>query len=45
MPPDIGKLNKEINAMLAIRSRFAFATPPAEFGKLIADNTEKMGGR
>jgi tripartite-type tricarboxylate transporter receptor subunit TctC len=52
-PADIvGKLNKEINAALAdpvIKARFAdlgstvFPTSPAEFGKFIADETEKWG--
>jgi tripartite-type tricarboxylate transporter receptor subunit TctC len=46
----IGKLNGEINAALAdpkIKARFAdlgstvFPTSPAEFGKFIADETEK----
>jgi tripartite-type tricarboxylate transporter receptor subunit TctC len=48
----IGKLNREINAALAdavIKARFAdlgsivFPTSPAEFGKFIADETEKWG--
>jgi tripartite-type tricarboxylate transporter receptor subunit TctC len=48
----VDKLNKEINAALAdprIRARLAdmggteLAGPPAEFGKLIADETEKWG--
>ena len=48
----IGKLNGEINAGLAdpkLRARFAdlggtvLAGLPAEFGKLIADDTEKWG--
>ena len=48
----IGKLNKEINAALAdpvLKARFAelgstvFPTSPAEFGKFIADETEKWG--
>jgi tripartite-type tricarboxylate transporter receptor subunit TctC len=48
----IDKLNKEINAGLAdpgIKARFAdlggvvFPTSPAEFGKFIADETEKWG--
>jgi tripartite-type tricarboxylate transporter receptor subunit TctC len=48
----IEKLNKEINAALAdpqIKARFAdlggsvFAGSPADFGKLIADETEKWG--
>ena len=48
----IGKLNREINAGLAdpkIKARLAdlglavFAGSPAEFGKLIADETEKWG--
>jgi tripartite-type tricarboxylate transporter receptor subunit TctC len=48
----IGKLNKEINAALAspvTKARFAdlggvvFPTSPAEFGKFIADETEKWG--
>jgi tripartite-type tricarboxylate transporter receptor subunit TctC len=48
----IGKLNKEINAALAspvIKARLAdlggtvFPTSPAEFGKFIADDTEKWG--
>jgi tripartite-type tricarboxylate transporter receptor subunit TctC len=47
----IGQLNREINAALAdhnIRARLAdvgptLAGPPAEFGKLIADETEKWG--
>ena len=48
----IGRLNKELNAVLAdpkIKERFAdlglIAMPmtPAEFGKLIADETEKWG--
>jgi tripartite-type tricarboxylate transporter receptor subunit TctC len=48
----IGRLNKEINAGLAdpvIKARFAelgstvFPTSPAEFGKFIADETEKWG--
>jgi tripartite-type tricarboxylate transporter receptor subunit TctC len=47
-----GKLNKEINAALAdpkIKARLAdlggtvLAASPAEFGKLIADETEKWG--
>ena len=47
---NIGKLNKEINAALAdpnIRARLAnlgvtvLSSSPAEFGKLIADETEK----
>jgi tripartite-type tricarboxylate transporter receptor subunit TctC len=52
-PPEIiGKLNKEINAALAdpvLKARFAnlvstvFPTSPAEFGKFIADETEKWG--
>ena len=46
----IGKLNKEINAILAepkMKARFAelsaslLAGSPAEFGKLVADETEK----
>jgi tripartite-type tricarboxylate transporter receptor subunit TctC len=48
----IDKLNKSINAELAdpvIKARFAdlgstvFPTSPAEFGKFIADETEKWG--
>ena len=48
----VDRLNKEINAVLAdpkIRARFAEVggTPlpgsPADFGKLIADETEKWG--
>ena len=48
----IGKLNKEINASLAdpvLKARFAdlggtvLPGSPAEFGKLIADETEKWG--
>ena len=48
----IGKLNKEINAGLAdpkIRARLAdmgsmpLVLSPADFGKLIADDTEKWG--
>jgi tripartite-type tricarboxylate transporter receptor subunit TctC len=48
----IDKLNKEINAGLAdpgIKARFAdlgatvFMGSPADFGKLIADETEKWG--
>jgi tripartite-type tricarboxylate transporter receptor subunit TctC len=48
----VGRLNKELNAVLAdprIKERFAdlglIAMPmtPAEFGKLIADETEKWG--
>jgi len=48
----IDKLNKEINAALAdpkIKARFAdlggtvFPTSPADFGKFIADETEKWG--
>jgi tripartite-type tricarboxylate transporter receptor subunit TctC len=47
----IGKLNREINAALAdhnIKARLADVGPtlagsPAEFGKLIADETEKWG--
>jgi tripartite-type tricarboxylate transporter receptor subunit TctC len=48
----IDKLNKSINAGLAdpvIKARFAdlgstvFPTSPAEFGKFIADETEKWG--
>jgi tripartite-type tricarboxylate transporter receptor subunit TctC len=48
----VDKLNKEINAGLAnprIRARFAdlgvmvVAGSPADFGKLIADETEKWG--
>jgi tripartite-type tricarboxylate transporter receptor subunit TctC len=48
----IGRLNKEINAALAspvMKARFAdlgssvFPTSPAEFGKFIADETEKWG--
>jgi tripartite-type tricarboxylate transporter receptor subunit TctC len=48
----IGKLNKEINAALAdpkIKARLAdlggtaFVGSPADFGKLIADETEKWG--
>ena len=48
----IGKLNKEINAGLAdpkIKARLAdlggtlLAGSPADFGKLIADETEKWG--
>jgi tripartite-type tricarboxylate transporter receptor subunit TctC len=48
----IDKLNKEINAALSdpkIKARFAelggtvFPTSPAEFGKFIADETEKWG--
>ncbi len=52
-PPDIiDKLNREINAVLAdpkIRERFtdlggtAIGGSPAEFGKLVADETEKWG--
>ena len=52
-PPDIvDKLNKEVNAALAdskMRTRLAdlgstpFGGVPAEFGKLIADETEKWG--
>jgi tripartite-type tricarboxylate transporter receptor subunit TctC len=48
----IGRLNKEISAAHAdpvIKARFAdlggtvFPTSPAEFGKFIADETEKWG--
>ena len=48
----IDKLNREINAALAdpkIKARLAdleawcFALSPAEYGKLIADETEKWG--
>jgi tripartite-type tricarboxylate transporter receptor subunit TctC len=48
----VDKLNKEINASLAepkIKARLAdlsgavLALSPAEFGKLIADETEKWG--
>ncbi len=48
----VDKLNKEINAALAdpkIKARLAdlggtvLAGSPADFGKLIADETEKMG--
>jgi tripartite-type tricarboxylate transporter receptor subunit TctC len=48
----IGRLNKEINAALAdpvIKARFAdlgatvFPGSPAEFGKFVADETEKWG--
>ena len=48
----IDKLNKEINAALAdskLKARFAdlggtvFPTSPADFGKFIADETEKWG--
>jgi tripartite-type tricarboxylate transporter receptor subunit TctC len=48
----IGKLNEEINAALAspvMKARLAdlggtvFPTSPAEFGKFIADDTEKWG--
>ena len=48
----IDKLNKEINAAVAdpkIKARFAdlggtpLALTPAEFGKLLADETEKWG--
>ena len=48
----IGKLNKEINAALAdpkMKARLAelggtpFVGSPADFGKLIADETEKWG--
>ena len=48
----VDKLNKEINAGLAdpkMKARFAdlgataFPTSPAEFGKFIADETEKWG--
>ena len=48
----VDRLNKEINAGLAdpkLRARLAdlggtaFASSPAEFGKLIADETEKWG--
>jgi tripartite-type tricarboxylate transporter receptor subunit TctC len=48
----IGKLNKEINTALAdpvLKARFAdlvstvFPTSPVEFGKFIADETEKWG--
>jgi tripartite-type tricarboxylate transporter receptor subunit TctC len=48
----IDKLNKEINAALAdskMKARFAdlgavvFSSSPAEFGKFIADETEKWG--
>jgi len=48
----VGTLNKEINAALAnptIKARLAdlgytvYASSPAEFGKLIADETEKWG--
>ena len=52
-PPDIvEKLNKEINAVLAdpkIKARFAdlgvtpLVVSPADFGRLIADETEKWG--
>ena len=52
-PPEIiDKLNKEINASLAdatIKARLAdlgatvFVASPAEFGKFIADETEKWG--
>ena len=50
--PALDKLNKEINAALAdpkIKARFAdlggtvFPTSPADFGKFIADETEKWG--
>ena len=53
LPPSIiEKLNREINAALAdpkIKSRLAdlggtvLAGSPAEFGKLIADETDKWG--
>ena len=48
----VDKLNKEINAALAdpkMKARLAdlggtvLAAPPADFGKLIADETEKWG--
>jgi tripartite-type tricarboxylate transporter receptor subunit TctC len=47
----IGRLNKEISALLAepeIGARFSdigtiVALSPAEYGKLIADETEKWG--
>jgi tripartite-type tricarboxylate transporter receptor subunit TctC len=48
----VGQLNKEINAALTdskIKARFAdlggaaFALTPAEYGKLLADETEKWG--
>ena len=48
----VGTLNKEINAALVnptIKARLAdlgytvYASSPAEFGKLIADETEKWG--
>jgi tripartite-type tricarboxylate transporter receptor subunit TctC len=51
-PESIEKLNKEINAGLAdprMKARIAdlggtvFASSPADFGKLIADETEKWG--
>jgi tripartite-type tricarboxylate transporter receptor subunit TctC len=51
-PEIIDKLNKEINAGLAdpkLKARIAdlgytpFASSPADFGKLIADDTEKWG--
>ena len=50
--PIVDTLNKEINAAFAdpkIKARLAdlggtpLAGPPAEFGKLIADETEKWG--
>jgi len=53
MPPEvIDKLNREINAGLtspAIKARYAdlgvtvIPGSPADFGKLIADETEKWG--
>jgi tripartite-type tricarboxylate transporter receptor subunit TctC len=51
-PEIIGKLNKEINAGLAdpkLKARFAqlgntvLTLSPDDFGKLIADETEKWG--
>jgi tripartite-type tricarboxylate transporter receptor subunit TctC len=51
-PAVVDKLSKEINAALAdpqMRARFAdlggtvLSGPPADFGRLIADETEKWG--
>ena len=39
----IGKLNKEINTALADLGGVVLALSPAEFGRLIADETEKWG--
>src|SRR6516164_9564460 len=43
-PADIiGTLNKEVNARLAELGATALPGSPADFGKLIADETEKWG--